>query len=84
MEEFKKLKKEVKGELKLSVADMTAKEIVKHNSDVLEKIYYIYFKVLTQPFPSKFYRTAMNGILKYVHLINVDMIWSLIMKLIES
>ena len=60
------------------------KGIVKNNSVILEKLFYIYFKVLTRNKISKFYKDGLNGLLKFVHKINVDLIWNIIENLKES
>jgi nucleolar complex protein 3 len=67
--------------LKEAEGDMKPKEIVIHNTEVLEKLYYIYFKILKREETSKFLISALNGILKYVHFISFDLILSIINQL---
>lgn len=78
---LKSMKKELKEELKEGVSELTPQQIVRHNADILEKIFYIYFKVIKSEEISKFFNSAMNGILKHVHLINVDLISALVENL---
>lgn len=48
------------------------------------KVFYIYFKILKLQKPSKFFSVAMNGILKFVHLISGDILSDLINTLGSS
>ena len=54
------------------------KQLVKENARIMEKLFYIYFKIITRNKISKYYRDALDGLLKYVHRINVDLIWNII------
>jgi len=60
----KMLKKELKHELKEAEATISAKKVENFKTEILTKVFYIYFKVLKYPKPSKFFGVAMNGILK--------------------
>jgi hypothetical protein len=74
-------------ELKTDLKDDTtvhAKGVFKANIALLEKAFYLYFKVLCKPNISKYYEHALNGLLKHVHHINVALIWSILEKLKES
>jgi hypothetical protein len=42
----KHMKKELRTELKLGEAEMEPREIARHNASILEKLFYIFFKVL--------------------------------------
>ena len=59
--------------MKETEIDMKPKEIMKHNTELLEKLYYIYFKIIRND-NSKYLIPALKGILKYIHLINFDLI----------
>lgn len=77
------LMKELKEDLK-DESGMQAKTVFKGNIALLEKAFYLYFKVLCKPVMSKYYKDALNGILKHVHHINVELIWNILDKLKES
>lgn len=34
------------------------------NADILEKLYYIFFKLIKRPTPTKFFTSVMNGVVK--------------------
>lgn len=77
---IKDLKTDLKDEEKVA-----AKGAFKANVDLLEKVFYIYFKVLCKNNAiSKFYKDSLNGLLKHVHKINVDLIWSILDRLKDS
>lgn len=45
---------------------------------ILQELFYIYFKVLVERLDSKFLSDALDGILKFAHFINIDLISSMI------
>lgn len=45
---------------------------------ILQELFYVYFKVLVERLDSKFISDALDGILKFAHFINVDLISSMI------
>lgn len=45
---------------------------------ILQELFYVYFKVLVEQIGSKFLRDALSGILAFAHLINIDLISSMI------
>ena len=57
------------------------KEVVKANSALLQELYYIYFKILTERPNSKFIPDVLEGILSFAHLINIDLTQALISHL---
>lgn len=76
--------KELKADLKQEDG-LAAKGAFQANVQLLEKVFYIYFKVLCKNnVISKFYKDSLNGLLKHVHHINVDLIWSIVEKLKDS
>ena len=78
------LMKDLKADLK-DEEGVATKGAFKANVEILEKVFYIYFKVLCKNNAiSKFYKDSLNGLLKHVHKINVDLIWSILDKLKES
>lgn len=74
MAQQKKLLKEVQEEKEEAMADLDRKTIAKHNGELLSKIFYIYFKIIKAEKLSKFYDSALEGMLKFVHLINIELI----------
>lgn len=74
-EDLKSLRKEVESTMKESEAVlMTGKEIARYNNDILVKLVYIFFKIIKSQKISKFYQSALNGLLKFIHFINVDLV----------
>lgn len=59
-------------------ATLKKKDIVKSNSEVLQEIYYIYFKILVERPNSKFLADVLEGVLTFSHLINIDLTSTLI------
>jgi hypothetical protein len=45
---------------------------------ILQELFYIYFKILVEQIGSKFLKDALDGILTFAHLINIDLISSMI------
>lgn len=45
---------------------------------ILQELFYVYFKVLVERLDSKFLSDALDGILKFAHFINIDLISSMI------
>ncbi|CAD8176296.1 unnamed protein product [Paramecium pentaurelia] len=84
MAKQKKLLKEVQDELQEAQGDLDKKTLAKNNGEILSKMFYIYFKVLKLPRVSKYYESALNGILQYVHLINIELIQGIFECLLQS
>ncbi len=82
--EFRSLKKEIRQELKLGEAELEPKEIARHNSNILERVFYLVFKILQLKEPSKFLHHSLQAVLKFVHLINVELISNLLKLLIQA
>ncbi|KAL4456085.1 hypothetical protein ABPG74_014046 [Tetrahymena malaccensis] len=76
--ELKKMKKELREELEEQDAEIDPKLLIKYNAQILEKVYYIYFKLIKRPSPTKFFTSVMDGIVKFIHMIDVNLIWDLI------
>lgn len=60
------------------------KKITRINSELLQELFYIYFKVLLKRNYSQFLRDCLDGMLKFGHLINTSLIKSLIENLGQS
>lgn len=56
--------KEVKEAQSEAAPDLERKTIASQNGQILEKLFYIYFKVIKLMRISKFYESALDGILK--------------------
>lgn len=78
MVEKLRVKEEVNKEFAEGNAVIENKELVRHNSNILQELFYIYFKVLVERINSIFLKDCLDGILKYVHLINIELTQSLI------
>lgn len=66
------------------VSVFSVKDIAKMNNDILVKLVYISFKIIKSEKISKFYKSALNGLLKYIHLINIDLVQSSVDALYDS
>lgn len=75
------MKRELGEELQEGMTNLDPKTITQYNTQILEKLFYIYFKLIIRQPPSKFFIKALDGCLKYVHLISVNLIWDLEEKL---
>ncbi|KAM3135130.1 hypothetical protein pb186bvf_012776 [Paramecium bursaria] len=80
----RKILKEVQQDKEEAQADIDKVTIAKHNGSILAKLFYIYFKIIKSDTLSKFYNQALDGILQYVHLINVDLIQNLLLVLVNA
>jgi len=76
-----KVKDEVEKEFAEGQAILKKKEVVKANSALLQELYYIYFKILTEQPNSKFLADVLEGVLTHAHLINIDLTHALIAHL---
>ena len=47
---------------------------MRNNSSILQELFYVYFKVLVEKLDSKFMKDVLDGILKFAHYINIDLI----------
>ena len=57
---------------------------MKSNSAILQEIFYIYFKIIVENVHSKYLKDSLDGILSFAHLINIDLITTLILYLDNS
>jgi nucleolar complex protein 3 len=55
---------EVKKEKEEAQVDYDKKQIAKQNADVLNKLFYLYCKIVKSTHLSKFFTSALDGILK--------------------
>jgi hypothetical protein len=69
-----KIKEEIDKEFAEGEAIISNKEIVRNNSTILQELFYVYFKVLVERLDSKFVKDVLDGILKFAHFINIDLI----------
>jgi len=51
---------------------------MRNNSMILQELFYVYFKILVERLSSKYLKDALDGILTFAHLINVDLIRDMI------
>ena len=85
----RKLQKElVKQEVNRDFAEgqvrIDHKKITRINSELLQEMFYIYFKILLKRSYSQFLKDCLDGMLKFGHLINTVLIKSLIENLSYS
>ena len=66
-----KVKEEVEKEFAEGESIIKNKELVRHNSNTLQELFYIYFKILVERMNSIFLKDCLDGVLKFVHLINI-------------
>lgn len=71
MREKIRVKEEVQKEFAEGEAIIKNKEFVRANSNILQELFYIYFKILVERVNSIFLRDVLDGTLKFVHLINI-------------
>ena len=60
------------------------RKMVRLNSEILQEMFYIYFKILLKRSYSMFLKDSLDGMLKFSHLINTGLIKSLIENLSSS
>lgn len=65
------MKEEVEKEFAEGNATLNKREVVRANSQVLQEIFYIYFKILVERNNSKYLPDILEGILTFAHLINI-------------
>lgn len=78
------VKQEVNRDFAEGEVRIDHKKITRINSELLQEVFYIYFKVLLKRSYSQFLRDCLDGMLKFGHLINTTLIKSLIENLSQS
>jgi hypothetical protein len=65
------VKEEVDKEFAEAEVTLKKKEIVKHNSSILQELFYLYFKMIVERTHVSLLKDVFDGILKFAHFINI-------------
>ncbi|KAI9566460.1 nucleolar complex-associated protein-domain-containing protein [Boletus coccyginus] len=67
-----KEKKGIEREVREVEAEVDKEERAKVHTETLKLLFVLYFRILKNPHPSPLLPTALRGISKYAHLVNID------------